>query len=78
MSKTEHSRKPSRAIRISRGDHRGLVAVVHAPSLKSALEKHWGSNLKLRGFTNPTYVGNTLTVTNKLGEEVMYLAHEAK
>lgn len=60
------------------GPSERLLHVVISSSLKRALEGYFLGSLAPRGFDNPIYVGNTMTVTNAHGHERSFKAVEPK
>lgn len=72
------SKKKIRLVRIYHvdGASERLIHVGPSTGLKAALEEYHKHVLAPRGFKEPTFVGNTLTVENQHGHERSYKAVE--
>lgn len=79
MSKTNHPRSPGRIVHIRRDNADGkLVAVRRASSLKQALQQYYKETLSQKGYHDPVYTGNSVTVTFRKQNSATYVALEAK
>jgi hypothetical protein len=74
--KTRITRREARVIKIHRAGEREFCHIRKAPSFRQALLEFHRDVLKSKGFTNPRVVGNMLTVTDREGKTVAYIALE--
>lgn len=74
--KTKTPANNARPIRIYREGDGKLLSVCEAPSLKQALKSYFENTLRGYGFTDPKHNGNILTVSDKQGRPVIYVALE--
>lgn len=78
MAQSKTARPSARGMRIyvKNGSSWRIIAVKKCSTLKQALTEYYKETLSTRGYTNPDYKGNMLTVTTPQGEDISYIALE--